>query len=159
MSTLELHNPAFAAYCATASVLVLKMAAMSWLTIYRLMKTHSGFRSPEDARAGAFNPEPREGQLDATEYVDRIRRIHQNDLENLLPFLCIGLVYVATGPSVTLAQTLFATYLVARLVHFYVYLTAQSHEMRGSIWTVSSLVMLFMAGSSLWSSMRALGLS
>jgi glutathione S-transferase len=158
MATFDLSNPVFAAYAATAAVLVLKMASMSWLTVYRMMKTRSGFRSPEDAQAGALNPDPRPGQLDRNEYVERIRRIHQNDLENLPPFLAIGLVYVATAPAPALAQGLFALYAVSRLVHFAAYLTARSHELRAALWTTGSLVMLYMAGASAMAALRTLGL-
>lgn len=158
MVAFDLSNPVFAAYAAAAALLVVKTASMSWLTVYRMMKTRSGFRSPEDARAGALNPEPRPGQLDRNEYVERIRRIHQNDLENLLPFLAIGLVYVATAPAPALAQGLFALYVVSRLVHFAAYLTARSHELRAALWTTGSLVILFMSGATALASLRALGL-
>lgn len=156
MPQLTLSNPAFAAYALASAVLVLKMAAMSWLTVYRMLKTSSGFRSPEDARAGAANPQPKPGQLEKNEYVERIRRIHQNDYENIPPFLAIGLVYVATGPAAATAQALFAVYVVSRLLHFGAYVSARSHEVRATFWTIGSLVMLYMGLMTLSAAIRAL---
>lgn len=158
MPQLTFSDPVFAAYALAAAILVLKMASMSWLTVYRMLKTSSGFRSPEDARAGAANPVPRPGQLDKNEYVERIRRIHQNDYENIPPFLAIGLVYVLTGPGIVLAQSLFAVYTVSRLLHFAAYVSARSHETRATLWTIGSLVMIFMGIACVLAALRALGL-
>lgn len=156
MSHLALSNPVFAAYMTAAAVLVLKMASMSWLTVYRMLKVSGGFRSPEDARAGAANPNPRPGQLEHNEYVERIRRIHQNDYENIPPFLVIGLLYVLTAPAAAIAQTLFGVYALTRLLHFYAYLTARSHETRATLWTIGSLVMIYMGVICLVAGARAL---
>ena len=75
---------------------------MSWLTVVRMMQVKGGFRSPEDMRKTALNPEPNPQQLKPNDYVDRIRRIQLNDLESLLYFLVAGLLFVLTDPSVTL---------------------------------------------------------
>lgn len=157
MLSLQPSNPVFAAYVVAAALLVLKMAAMSWLTVYRMTKSNGGFRSPEDARAGLINRRPRPGQLDASDYVDRIRRIHQNDYENILPFLVIGLLFVLTGPEVRLAQALFAVYVISRLLHFGAYVTARSHELRAILWTFGSFTMIYMAGACLVAGFGALG--
>lgn len=158
MSLFDLSNPVFAAYAAAASILILKMSAMAWLTVYRMMKSRSGFRSPEDAKPGLLNPEPRTGQLERDEYVDRIRRIHQNDYENIPPFLAIGLPYVVTGPDPGVAQALFAIYVVSRLLHFAAYVSGRSHELRATLWTMGSAVMIYMAGACLVAAVRASGL-
>jgi glutathione S-transferase len=155
MNALTLSNPAFAAYVVCASLLVLKMAAMSWLTVYRMLRVNGGMRNPEDANPGLANPRPRPGQLDPNDYVERIRRIHQNDQENLLPFLAIGWLFVVTGPDPTLAAVLFYGYVVSRLLHFAAYLAARPHEWRAALWTVGSVVLIGMAAMSLWAGLRA----
>src|SRR5689334_12117990 len=68
-------------------------AAMSWLTVLRMMQEKGGFRSPEDLRKTPLNPEPDAKQLQPNERVERIRRIHLNDLENLPFFLIAGLLF------------------------------------------------------------------
>ncbi|MBL8341657.1 MAG: MAPEG family protein [Rubrivivax sp.] len=152
---MSLGNPVFAAYVVCASILVLKMAAMSWLTVYRMLRIQGGMRNPEDANPGPANPRPRPGQLDVVDYVERIRRIHQNDQENLLPFLAIGWLYVLTSPHPATALVLFYGYVASRLLHFAAYLTARPHEWRATLWTIGSLIMIGMALATLWSGLRA----
>jgi glutathione S-transferase len=155
MPVLSLSNPVFAAYAVCASLLVLKMAMMSWLTVYRMLRINGGMRNPEDANRGLANPRPRPGQLDPIDYVERIRRIHQNDQENLLPFLAIGWLYVLTSPDPAIAKAMFYGYLVSRLLHFAAYLSARPHEWRAALWTVGSLLMIVMAAATLWAGLRA----
>lgn len=155
MPVLSLSNPVFAAYAVCASLLVLKMATMSWLTVYRMLRINGGMRNPEDANRGLANPRPRPGQLDPVDYVERIRRIHQNDQENLLPFLAIGWLYVLTSPDPAIAKAMFYGYLVSRLLHFAAYLSARPHEWRAALWTVGSLLMIGMAAATLWAGLHA----
>ena len=44
-----------------------------------------------------------------------------NDLENILPFLILGLIYVGTDPSAAWAKLLFRTFTAARFTHTFVY--------------------------------------
>src|SRR3569832_366165 len=99
MDTISFRNPVFATYAIAASIMILKAVAMSWLTVARMMQVKGGFRSPEDLKKTILNPSPDPAQLAANEYVDRIRRIHLNDLENLPFFLVAGLLFVMTSPS------------------------------------------------------------
>jgi len=39
---------------------------------------------------------------------------------------------------------------LSRIGHFYVVLTARSHEERAALWTIGSLVVYAMAGSVIW---------
>jgi glutathione S-transferase len=77
--------------------------------------------------------------------VDRIRRIQLNDLENLPFFLIAGFLFILTEPSLTLAQWLLYGYVVSRLLHFAAYFTAQTHDTRATLWTVGSLILIFMS--------------
>src|SRR5215831_1223968 len=118
MDKLSLQNPLFATYVIAATLMILKAAAMSWLTVVRMMQVRGGFRSPEDIRKTPLNPDPNPAQLEPNERVDRIRRIQMNDLENLPYFLVAGLLYVITGPGLLTAQCLFYGYVLTRLAHF-----------------------------------------
>lgn len=53
--------------------------------------------------------------------VERVRRAHRNDLENIVPFFVIGLLYVLTNPSAFLAINLFRAVGIARIAHTLVY--------------------------------------
>jgi glutathione S-transferase len=145
MEKLSLHDPLFATYAIAASLMILKAVAMSWLTVVRMMEVKGGFRSPEDLKKTPLNLAPDPAQLLPNERVERIRRIQMNDLENLPFFLVAGFLYVLTQPSLALAQWLLYGYVVSRLLHFAAYLTAQIHEVRATLWTVGSLILIFMS--------------
>lgn len=154
MSDFTLQNPVFATYVVAACMMILKAVAMSWLTVVRMIGANAGFRSPEDAKKTPINPNPKPGQVGPNESVDRIRRIHLNDLENIPFFLVAGLLYVTTAPDLVLAQWLFYGYVASRLLHFLAYLSAQIHEVRATLWTVGSVILIYMTGATL---VKALG--
>lgn len=144
MVQLSFDNPVLVAYAISAATMALKAVAMSWLTVARMLWFKSGFRAPEDLRKTLLNPAPDPKQLLPDERIERIRRIQQNDLENLPFFFVAGALYVLTDPPLALAQWLFYGYAVSRLVHFAAYFTAQTHDVRASLWTVGSLIIVFM---------------
>lgn len=141
---LSLQNPVFVTYVVAASIMLLKLMLQPWMTVLRMMKVRAGFRSPEDAKRSPLNPEPRPGQLEPNEYVERSRRMNLNDLESIPAFLAAGLLFVLMEPPLLLAQTLLWTYVAARAVHFLAYATAQLHDVRATLWTVSSVSVLVM---------------
>ncbi|MDQ2090343.1 MAPEG family protein [Marimonas arenosa] len=125
--------------------MVLKIMGQGWMTVYRMMKSEAGFASPEDLREGLLNKSPSPEQLDINDYVDRSRRMHRNDLENIPAFLCAGLLLVAVSPPLLLAQVLLYGFVIARLLHAYAYATAKSHEVRATFYTIGSLIVIAMA--------------
>ncbi|WP_134681796.1 MAPEG family protein [Paracoccus ravus] len=154
MDQLSLSNPVFTAYAIAAALMILKGVAMSWLTVFRMVSENGGFRNPEDLKQTMANPRPHANQLAPNERVERIRRIQLNDLENLPYFLIAGLLYVTTEPSLLLAQILFYGYVATRFMHFAAYYTAQIHDIRAALWTPGSLIIVFMAVSTI---LRAVG--
>jgi glutathione S-transferase len=153
MDTLSLQNPLFATYAIAATLMILKAVSMSWLTVVRMMSIKGGFRSPEDLKKTPLNPTPHPQQTQPDERVERIRRIQLNDLENLPFFLVAGLLYVLTQPSLLLAQLLLYGYVASRLLHFAAYLTARTHDTRATLWTVGSLILIFMTGRTLFAAL------
>ena len=150
MIDLSLENPLFATYAVAASLMILKVVAMSWLTVARMMQANGGFRSPEDLKKTPLNPNPDPKQLAPNEPVERVRRIQLNDLENIPFFLVAGFLFILTGPPLALAQWLLYGYVVSRLLHFFAYFTAQTHDMRATLWTIGSLILIFLSGWTLW---------
>jgi glutathione S-transferase len=139
-----LQNPVFTTYVIAATIMILKGVSMSWLTVFRMMQAKGGFRSPEDIKKTPLNPEPNLQQLEPNERVERIRRIQLNDLENLPYFLVAGLLFGLTEPSVLIARCLIYGYVVSRLLHFAAYFTARTHDTRAALWTVGSVILIFM---------------
>jgi len=153
MDKLSLQNPLFATYVIAATLMILKAVSMSWLTVVRMMTVKGGFRSPEDLRKTLLNPEPDAKQLEPNEYVERVRRIQLNDLENLPFFLVAGFLYVLTEPSLLLAQSLLYGYVGSRFLHFAAYMTAQTHDTRATLWTIGSVILIFMTCRTLFAAL------
>ncbi|KJS14239.1 MAG: glutathione S-transferase [Hoeflea sp. BRH_c9] len=145
MSALDFSNPAFHVYVICASLAVLKLMGQGWMTVYRMTKSNSGLASPEDLRPGPLNKDPSPKQLEINDYVDRSRRMHRNDLENIPAFLAIGLLFAATAPPLLLAQIMMYGFVLARAFHTIAYATRQSHEIRATFYTIGSLAVIYMA--------------
>lgn len=145
MSQISLQDPLVATYAVAASLMILKVVAMSWLTVVRMMGVNGGFRAPEDLKKTPINPNPDPSQLAPNERVERVRRIQQNDLENVPFFLAAGFLYILTDPPLWLAQWLLYGYVVSRLAHFAAYFTGQIHEVRATLWTIGSAILIFMS--------------
>lgn len=146
---LSLHDPLFATYAIAATIMILKAVSMSWLTVARMMQVKGGYRSPEDLKQTRLNPSPDPSQLGPNDAVDRIRRIHLNDLENIPFFLAAGFLFVLTDPSLLLARVLLYGYVITRLLHFVAYFSGATHDTRAAMWTPGSLIILFMTGRTL----------
>jgi uncharacterized MAPEG superfamily protein len=145
VSSMFENNPALSVYAIAASIMILKVMLQGWITVARMMKAGGGFVNPEDTQKGLINPSPSPGQTDVLEYVDRSRRMHHNDLENIPFFLVAGLLFAWTSPPLLLAQLAFYSFVLARFLHFWAYLTAKSHEIRATFWTIGSLITIIMS--------------
>lgn len=57
------------------------------------------------------------GEIKKSEDVERIRRAHLNDLENIPAFLIAALMYVMTEPQPDVALWLIRVAVIARILH------------------------------------------
>jgi uncharacterized MAPEG superfamily protein len=142
---MTFENPVFVTYVIAATLMILKIMGQGWITVVRMMKVGGGFLNPEDRSKGWANPSPRPGQLDPDDYVERSRRMHRNDTENIPVFLVAGLLFVFTQPPLWVAQWLFFGYVATRLAHFWAYFTAKPHEVRATFFSIGSLIIIGMA--------------
>lgn len=111
-----LAEPSMRMFAICAAVLVIKMLLTANLTgILRTVRRV--YATPEDYRFFG-----QEAVIARDEQIERVRRAHQNDLENILPFLAIGFLYALSGPSYAVAWWLFVAFTAARLVHTAVYI-------------------------------------
>ncbi|MCP5382025.1 MAG: MAPEG family protein [Kordiimonadaceae bacterium] len=145
MNAFTLENPVFVNYMIAAAIMVLKIMGQGWMTVYRMLKSNSGLVSPEDIQVGLINKDPKPEQLELNDYVDRSRRLHRNDLENIPAFLAIGLLYVVIGPTLMMAQIMYYGFVTTRLIHTIVYATKQTHEVRATFYTIGSVIVIIMA--------------
>ncbi|XP_034118534.1 microsomal glutathione S-transferase 1 isoform X1 [Drosophila albomicans] len=111
---ISLNNEVFRCFMGWSAVLVLKMFGMSLLTgLWRFITLT--FANPEDL----MSPKLKVKFDDPN--VERVRRAHRNDLENILPFFIVGLLYTLTNPSAFIAINLFRAVGISRIAHTLVY--------------------------------------
>ncbi|CAG9803736.1 unnamed protein product [Chironomus riparius] len=136
--TLKYDNEIFRGYITWSGILLVKLLLMSFLTgINRIRK--GAYENPEDIR-GRENVE-----LKKDEDVERVRRAHLNDLENIPAFLLAGFFYVLTEPNVDLALWLFRIAVLARIGHTIVYAIYPVRQpARGICFMICVFITLFM---------------
>ncbi|XP_011214612.2 microsomal glutathione S-transferase 1 isoform X2 [Bactrocera dorsalis] len=111
---LTLDNPVFCCFLFWASVLVIKMLLMSLLTALQRFR-NKVFPNQEDLFFKDI-----EVQFNDP-HVERVRRAHRNDMENILPYFTMALLYICTNPNPTVACILFRVVAIARILHTLVY--------------------------------------
>merc|ERR1712112_671005 len=103
---LSVDQGLFECYAFYAGVILAKMVVMSLLTARQRFRTFT-FISSEDI-AG---------------YEDKGFTTGKNeDLENILPFLILGLLYIFTNPDLATATLVFRIFVGSRIAHTVVYL-------------------------------------
>ncbi|XP_037786207.1 microsomal glutathione S-transferase 1-like [Penaeus monodon] len=142
MGQLDLDNPVFVSYVFYSAILALKMLLMGPITGYFRI-TKKVFANPEDA--AKFNA--KEVKMNDAD-VERVRRAHQNDLENIPVFWMVALLFVLTGPSETTARYVFRIYTIARIQHTVMYL--RSNGMRGIAFGVALALKFFMVATVIY---------
>lgn len=114
MAPLSLNEPAVQAFIVYSAILALKLLALSTLTAMTRM-LRGAFANPEDAK----------GLGGKVKYddpaVERVRRAHLNDLENIPAFWVLGALYLTTGPAAAWATLLFRLSAAGRIIHTIVY--------------------------------------
>uniref|UniRef100_A0A8I5NGP5 Microsomal glutathione S-transferase 1 n=1 Tax=Papio anubis TaxID=9555 RepID=A0A8I5NGP5_PAPAN len=119
--TQIMDDEVFMAFASYATIVLSKMMLMSVTTaFYRL--TRKVFANPEDCVTFGKGENAKK-YLRTDDRVERVRRAHLNDLENIVPFLGIGLLYSLSGPDLSTAILHFRLFVGARIYHTISYLT------------------------------------
>jgi len=140
----RLDDPVVRLYIVIYLLLVLKMAAVgTYTSILRLGR--KVYATPEDY---ALQGLARKSTVD--EDIERVRRAHRNDLENILPFFVVGFCYLLTGPSWNAAAIYLIGYLIARVAHSVFYIRSmQPHRTiaftLGGVLTLGMMAQTFLA--------------
>merc|ERR1712020_400819 len=127
----------FKAYAFYAAVVTVKVLMMAFLTARQRFRT-GVFISSEDAK----QPGTKTG---VHEDVERVRRAHLNDMENILPFLILGFLYMFTNPAYATALLCYRLFVGARIVHTIVYLLVVPQPSRALAFFAGIFVNIFMA--------------
>ncbi|XP_054447366.1 microsomal glutathione S-transferase 1 [Pteronotus mesoamericanus] len=138
-----MENKVFMAFTSYATIILSKMMFMSIATaFYRV--TRKVFANPEDC-ASFGKGESAKKYLRVDDRVERVRRAHLNDLENIVPFLGIGLLYSLSGPDLSTAILHFRLFVGARIYHTIAYLLPLPQPNRGLAFFVGYGVTFSMA--------------
>jgi uncharacterized MAPEG superfamily protein len=106
----------FKIFAAISALLILKMVLLAF-SVGTVRTLRRRWSSPEDAKFIG-------GSTEADPLVERLRRAHLNAIENELPFIGIGLLFVLVGAPVLGIQAYGYTFLVARVVHSVTYVAS-----------------------------------
>ncbi|XP_076868011.1 prostaglandin E synthase [Brachyhypopomus gauderio] len=128
-----LWSPVFSCFAFYSTLLILKMYIIAIIT-GQLRLRKKAFVNPEDA---ARHGGDRFCRTDPD--VERCRRAHLNDMENIFPFLFLGSIYSFTEPSLLIARCHFLLFFMARIVHSAAYLLALRAPMRSVAYTIAQL--------------------
>lgn len=113
----QVSNPeVFASYAVSVSLMVLNLYFLAFVTATGRGK-NKAFLNPEDRGYQASTSD--------NEWVARVARAHRNAIENILPFVAIGLLYSLTAATPLGAKLYFGIFVTARWLHSIVYLAGK----------------------------------
>ncbi|XP_072739437.1 prostaglandin E synthase isoform X3 [Ciconia boyciana] len=134
-----MENAVFMSFTFYSTILILKMYVIAIITgQVRLRK--KAFANPEDALRNGGLQYYREDPD-----VERCRRAHRNDMENIFPFLFLGAIYSLLDPSPAVARIHFFIFCVGRIVHTIAYLLRLKAPTRSVAYSVAQLPCFSMA--------------
>lgn len=110
------HPEVFASYAVSVSLLVLNLFFLAFVTATGRGK-NKAFLNPEDKGYQASTSD--------NDWVARVMRAHRNAIENILPFVAIGLLYSLTIGTPLGAKLYFGIFVAARWLHSIVYLAGK----------------------------------
>ncbi|XP_039260539.2 microsomal glutathione S-transferase 1-like [Styela clava] len=149
----SLKNPAFVSLVKFGTLIVAKMVLMSIVTtIYRVI--YNSYVSEEDY--ALVYPEDKEkvkkkALVAQNANVERVRRAHQNDLENIVPFVLLAMFYIATNPDPATAALVFKSFAAIRFLHTIFYIGKIRQPSRSLAFFGGLLINMFMAQQILFS--------
>ncbi|XP_070848289.1 microsomal glutathione S-transferase 1-like [Chaetodon trifascialis] len=116
-----MEDELFRAFTTYAAIVIVKMLLMGPLTAYYRI-TRGSFANIEDVARKSADEQKK--LLRTHPDVERVRRCHLNDLENIVPFLGIALLYTLTGPELSSALLHFRVFAGSRILHTISYVCA-----------------------------------
>lgn len=161
LDVLSASNELFCIYITWSCILMIKMLAMSVVTVYYRFKNKvrpfwcvlkiylkyfqniQASMNPEDV---FFN---KNFEVKQDDEVDRVRRSHLNDLENILTFILLGLCFIFTEPNLVFASWLFRIAGISRIAHSFIYVCKVRQPFRAMAYYITYVICLYMALSSI----------
>ncbi|KAL0964938.1 hypothetical protein UPYG_G00274670 [Umbra pygmaea] len=142
--THMIDSEVFLAFSTYTTIVILKMMVMSPMTSYFRL-TRKAFSNLEDTSLTPSTDEEQKKLVRVDPDVERVRRCHLNDLENIIPFVVVGLLYSLTGPELSSALLHFRVFVGSRLCHTLAYLLPLPQPSRAVAWTTGLITTSSMA--------------
>ncbi|VVC40312.1 Membrane associated eicosanoid/glutathione metabolism-like domain,Membrane-associated [Cinara cedri] len=140
MVSFNVDDGLFRTFLFYSAILVLKVLAMALLTGKHRF-TKKVFANPEDT---IVNKKYKVKYDD--EDVERVRRAHLNDLENIPFFIIACFGYLLTNPTVFIATNLIRLFVLGRIVHTIVYaVVVLPQPSRALAWFLGYGITIYMA--------------
>ncbi|XP_060873375.1 microsomal glutathione S-transferase 1-like [Metopolophium dirhodum] len=140
MISFEVDEVLFRTYVFYTAILVLKVLAMAPLTAKQRF-AKMVFANPEDAK---MNSKSKVKYDDAD--IERVRRAHLNDLENIPLFIIVCFGYLLTSPNAFIATNLIRLFVASRIIHTIVYaVVVLPQPARGLSWFAGFATTVYMA--------------
>ncbi|KAG8448001.1 hypothetical protein GDO86_015195 [Hymenochirus boettgeri] len=142
-----MENEVFASFAFCSTFLILKMYIVAVIT-GQVRLHRKAFANPEDAMRHGGLQYCREDTD-----VERCRRAHHNDMENIYPFLFLGAIYSMLDPDPAIAKIHFLIFFLGRMVHTVAYLMALKAPTRSVAYVIAQVPcfsMVFQILYSLW---------
>lgn len=140
LPNLIVSLPGFTLYALCAVVLILKMYVLGAYTATVRARNKVTLNKEDAGRRGT--------QLVDAEHPDvqRVLRAHRNDMENVVPFLVLGLLAVLAGAPLTGMRIAFIAFTVTRLAHSLFYLNGIQpwRSMSFGVGALSNLALMIM---------------
>ena len=136
---------AFHLYATITIVSALLVLVQNWHAFLRMVISRTGYRDPVDLLPGFLNPDPKLNQMEAGDYVDRARRVAQDNISVMPVFWVLGFFFVLVQPEDVLAEVTLVGFLAARLALAWATYTKQRLEVRGILYAFSTMILFFMA--------------
>lgn len=145
MQPLLIDEVQFRIHAAICALLVLKLVVLAF-AVGSARGARKSWSSTEDVKllGGSTTPDA---------LVERLRRTHQNAIENELAYMIIGLLFVLVGAPVVGIQAYGYTFLVARVVHSLSQIF-QLQPLRTMAFAVGSLCLIGMSVQVLMAAFR-----
>ncbi|KAG5890852.1 hypothetical protein JTB14_016285 [Gonioctena quinquepunctata] len=113
------------------------MIFMSFFTAIQRIK-YRAFANEEDTKKLQV-------KVKVDQNVERVRRAHLNDLENIPLFFFSAFIYLMTDPSEYVAKILFLVYTAARIAHTVVYaVVVVPQPARALSFGIGTLIIIYM---------------
>ncbi|CAG9803738.1 unnamed protein product [Chironomus riparius] len=142
LDVLNANNATFCIFITWSGILLIKVMLMTIVTVYHRFKNNASM-NPEDV---FWN---KNFEVKINDDVERVRRAHLNDLENVVPFIIICFLFILSEPNEIFASWLIRIVGLSRIAHSIIYVCQVQQPFRAICFYITYVISLYMILSSI----------